>query len=268
MPSPFQTIEEAALAVLATGTAPDKADLAEQVAKAWNAGDLSFTFSGGPTPDRPARPDRPELIAPRDMPRRRLGGTKGRIALLHALSHIELNAIDLAFDIVARFGASMPRDFTHDWVSVGGEEGKHFNLLRARLESFSAQYGDLPAHDGLWEAAYETRNDLLARLAVVPLVLEARGLDVTPPMIDKLQKAGDPESAEILGIIYEEEKGHVAAGSRWFSFICDRDGLEPSDMFHDRVNRFFRGQLKKPFNDAARIAAGLPKKFYEPLAGS
>jgi len=161
---------------------------------------------------RPARPGRPRLCPPRDMPRRRNFGTPaGRIALLHALAHIELNAIDLAWDIVARFARDdTPHAFCDDWVHVAAEEAEHFALLADRLAALGAAYGELPAHDGLWEAAAATAHDLLARLAVVPLVLEARGLDVTPEMICRLERAGDAGSAAILRCIYEDEIGHVA----------------------------------------------------------
>jgi uncharacterized ferritin-like protein (DUF455 family) len=204
------------------------------------------------------------------MPKRRnFGSPAGRTALLHALAHIELNAIDLAWDMVARFAASgMPHAFYEDWVGVGAEEARHFLLLSDRLGEFGARYGDLPAHDGLWEAAAATSGDLLARLAVVPLVLEARGLDVTPAMAARLIRAGDTRSAAILQVIYEQEVGHVAIGQRWFDFLCHAAGLIPAQVFRDRVRRFFKGELKPPFNRAAREAAGLPADFYEPLAGS
>ncbi|WOF73611.1 ferritin-like domain-containing protein [Parvibaculaceae bacterium PLY_AMNH_Bact1] len=263
---PFSTVGEAALSVLQTADADAKADLAQKVGIAWAEGTLTFAFVEAAPPDRPARPARPELRLPRDMPRRRAGGEKGRFALLHSLAHIELNAIDLAFDMVARFGPNQPREFTADWVQVGSEEGKHFNLLNDRLKALSGAYGDLPAHDGLWDAAFATRHEILARLAVVPMVLEARGLDVTPPMIEKLLRAGDKASADILGIIYEEEKGHVAAGSRWFASEIDAQELEAESTFHDLVRRYFKGDLKRPFNDAARAAAGLTTNLYEPLA--
>ena len=155
-------------------------------------------------PLRPARPVYPELRPPRDMPKRRnFGSLAGRTALLHALAHIELNAIDLAWDMVARFAdAGLPREFLNDWVGVASEEAHHFSLLSARLADFGAKYGDLPAHDGLWEAAAATAGDLLARLAVVPLVLEARGLDVTPAMTEQLDRLGDAKSSAVLRLIY------------------------------------------------------------------
>jgi uncharacterized ferritin-like protein (DUF455 family) len=202
------------------------------------------------------------------MPRRKLGkDPAGRIALLHALAHIELNAIDLAWDIIARFPAeAMPRAFFDDWVSVADEEAKHFALLAARLAELGASYGDLPAHDGLWQAAMDTADDLLARLAVVPLVLEARGLDVTPAMIKRLEAVGDQASAALLQVIYRDEIGHVAIGKRWFDFLAERRGLEPKAAWQDLVRQRFKGRMKGPFNDEARAAAGFPATFYRPLA--
>ncbi len=202
------------------------------------------------------------------MPRRRAGGSlAGRIALLHALAHIELNAIDLAWDLIARFtGEEMPRAFYDDWVAVADEEARHHALIAARLAELGAAYGDLPAHDGLWEAAQATAHDLLARLAVVPLVLEARGLDVTPDMIERLGRLGDAASAKVLQVIYDDEIGHVGTGRRWFDWLCARHGLVPVESYHRLVRKYFRGALKPPFNRAGREAAGLPAAFYEALA--
>jgi uncharacterized ferritin-like protein (DUF455 family) len=216
----------------------------------------------------PARPERPILRPPREMPKRRAFGSQaGRIALLHALAHIELNAIDLGWDIIARFAAAdLPRAFFDDWVGVAAEEAAHFALLANRLGDFGARYGDLPAHDGLWEAATATADDPLARLAVVPLVLEARGLDVTPEMIARLERVGDMPSAAILRRIYRDEIGHVAIGLHWFDGLCHMRGLVPEEVFHDRVRRSFKGDLKPPFNHEARSAAGFPPHYYEPLA--
>ncbi len=195
------------------------------MAAAWAAGTLPLGDAAPPL--RPARPERPVLRPPREMAKRRnFGSTAGRIALLHALAHIELNAIDLGWDIIARFagarfaGGVLPRRLFDDWVAVAAEEAAHFALLTARLADFGAHYGDLPAHDGLWEAAAATEGDLLARLAVVPLVLEARGLDVTPQMAERLERAGDAASAALLDRIYREEIGHVAVGMRWFQRLC------------------------------------------------
>jgi uncharacterized ferritin-like protein (DUF455 family) len=220
-------------------------------------------------PPHPARPRHPLLRPPREMPKRRaFGSPAGRIALVHALAHIELNAIDLAWDLVARFAAEdLPSAFFDDWVGIAAEEAHHFELLAVRLADFGVVYGDLPAHDGLWEAAAATADDLLARLAVVPLVLEARGLDVTPEMAARLERIGDVQTAAILQRIYRDEIGHVAIGLRWFQHLCRTRGLDPETVFHERVRRCFKGHLKPPFNHEARAAAGFPVRYYEPLAG-
>jgi uncharacterized ferritin-like protein (DUF455 family) len=244
-----------------------KVALSRQLIGRWLAGDLPVGTAK--PPPRPARPGHPVLLPPRDMPKRRhFGSRAGHIALLHALAHIELNAIDLAWDIVARFaGPGLPRQFADEWADVAAEEAEHFALLASRLEALGAAYGELPAHDGLWEAAAATAHDLLARLAVVPLVLEARGLDVTPAMIQRLERAGDAESAAVLDRIYRDEIGHVAVGARWFERLCCERGEGPAAVYGDRVRCYFRGALKPPFNRAARDAAGLPAGWYEPIAG-
>ncbi len=256
------TLTEAACAVLCTADARDKAALARRVAQAWRTGALTEIGDSLP-PDRPSRPERPELMAPGKMPKRRSAGSETtRIALLHALAHIELNAVDLAWDLIARFAsADMPRAFFDDWVTVGDEEGLHFLLISDRLAVLGARYGDLPAHDGLWEAAAETAHDLMARLAIVPLVLEARGLDVTPGMIRRFDGAGDTQSADILRIVLRDEIGHVAVGKRWFDWLCDRTRNDSLDMWRKLVKRHFRGALKPPFNLEAREKAGFPPDF-------
>ncbi len=263
----METLQRAAASVLATCDAEVKARAARALSKSWHAGALQC---GAALTDlgRPGRPARPQLVAPKDVPRRRINrGSAGRIALLHALAHIELNAVDLAADMIARFGdEAMPKGFFDDWVRVLDDEGKHFALLSDRLRDLGSHYGALPAHDGLWEAAEATAKDLLARLAVVPLVLEARGLDVTPAMIAKLETVEDPESAAILKVIYEEEIGHVASGRRWFTWTAEQRGLDPWTAWPDLVRRHFRGQLKPPFNHQGRDAAGLPRSGYEGLA--
>lgn len=262
------TLAAAAVAALGTADVAAKTDAVGAFCRAWRAGGIGEIGAAAP-PDRPARPERPVLRAPREMPKRGKAGTQtGRIALLHALAHIELNAVDLACDIIARFtGAGLPRAFFDDWVMVADEEAQHFTLLADRLVALGAAYGDLPAHDGLWQAAAETAHDILARLAVVPLVLEARGLDVTPPMIANLRRAGDAPSAAMLERILADEIGHVAVGRRWFDHVCAARGLDPAPTYHDLVRRHFRGALKPPFNTEARERAGLEAAFYQPLAG-
>jgi uncharacterized ferritin-like protein (DUF455 family) len=256
------TLTAGAVAILATADPAAKACASRRLAEAWRSGKLLL----GDTlpPPRPARPARPLLRPPKEMPKRRAFGSHGgRVALLHALAHIELNAIDLGWDILVRFsGEALPREFFDDWVGVAAEEGVHFGLLARRLADFGARYGDLPAHDGLWEAASATAGDVLGRLAVVPLALEARGLDVTPEMIGRLERVGDPQSADLLRRIYRDEIGHVATGVRWFDYVCGVRGLVAEEVFQDRIRRYFRGGLKPPFNVAARTAAGFPARYY------
>lgn len=264
----FASLADAAAAVVSTPQPRDKAQLTHDAARLWRERQLSLARPLGdrPLPARPARPDRPELKAPRDMPRRSLNSPAGRIAFLHAIAHIELNAIDLAWDIIGRFAAvRMPRSFFDQWVRVADEEATHHGLLAERLAAFGAAYGDLPAHDGLWQAAAETGHDLTARLAIVPLVLEARGLDVTPAMIETFVAGGDAPTAAVLRRIYEDEKGHVFVGASWFRYLCDRQGRAAEPTFHALVRRHFRGALKPPFNDRARAAACLTSGFYRPL---
>ncbi|MFZ1813038.1 MAG: ferritin-like domain-containing protein [Rhizobiaceae bacterium] len=246
-----------------------KVERVREVAQLWFARQLSLRSANGTgaLATRPGRPAKPELVPPSSVPRRGIGSVKGRIALIHSLCHIELNAIDLALDIVCRFiRLDLPRSFFDGWMTVAFEEARHFSLLRARLRDLGADYGDLPAHDGLWEAASGTVDDLRARLALVPLVLEARGLDVTPSLIVALEKHGDPQTASILKIIYEDEKGHVAVGAKWFRFLCYRDGVEPAAAFQKLIRERFRGQLKPPFNDRARARSGITPAFYRSIS--
>lgn len=261
------TLGGAACTVLRTADAREKAEISRLAAAAWAKGALALEFTEAP-PERPARPARPQLLLPRDMPKRRAGGTlANRIALLHAVAHIELNAIDLAWDMVARFAhEDPPRSFFDDWVRVGDDEARHFLMLSDRLEALGAAYGDLPAHDGLWQAAVETAHDIKARLAIVPLILEARGLDVTPAMIERFRKYADEESAAALTVIFNDEISHVAAGKRWLDHFCAREKIDPRDTFQSLVRRHFRGDVKPPFNEPARSAADFPADFYAPLA--
>lgn len=259
----------AARSVVSAVDTARKVAIAKSTAKAWLGGRLSLgrLSADAPMPERPGRPERPKLLPPRQMPKRSTVGDKGRIALLHSLAHIELNAVDMTWDIVGRFiHADLPRTFFDNWVQVGLEEAKHFELIERRLNELGATYGDLPAHDGLWQAAQATGHDLLARIAVVPLVLEARGLDVSPGMIDALVQAGDRETAAVVEVIYRDEKRHVAFGAKWFRFLCERAGLAPEPAFHALVRANFRGPIKPPFNDKARSEAGLTPGFYKPLS--
>lgn len=256
--------------VLLTADPRAKAAAARATAAAWRSGALELGDAVA-APDTPARPETPLLVAPGKVPRRRLNSPAGRAALMHAIAHIEFNAIDLAFDLVVRFGLDPQisdterRSFIDDWIGVGDDEARHFVMVADRLEELDCHYGALPAHDGLWDAARATAGSLAARLAVAPLVLEARGLDVTPAMIQRLESAGDPESAAVLRVIYAEEVGHVAAGMRWFLVLCRQQDASPQDYFQALVRQYFRGNLKPPFNIPARDAADFPSSYYQPL---
>lgn len=264
------TLTEMACEVLSTADGRAKTALSRKYAAEWVAsrnGGTPIEVGIGNPPQRPARPEKPELMAPRDVPRRRTGSEAGRIALLHAVAHIELNAVDLHWDIIARFGhIKMPIGFYDDWVKSADEESKHFNLICDCLEEMGSFYGALPAHAGMWRSAEDTAEDIMGRLAVVPMVLEARGLDVTPGMIEIFRKAEATSAVEALEVIYSEEVHHVAYGSKWFHFLCGRHDFDPKDEFHRLVRHYFHGVLKPPFNEEKRAEAGLPPDFYWPLS--
>ncbi len=261
-----RSVAEACRAVLTAAAPADKVKAARAAARDWRLGRLAFAFDVA-MPDRPARPEQPELLPPNRMPKRGKGGSeRGRVALIHALAHIEFSAIDLAFDAVGRFGGEFPRGFTDDWMGVGADEAMHFALLDRRLKSLGSFYGAMPAHDGLWDAAAETAHDSLARLAVVPMVLEARGLDVTPATIERFSAADDVVTTRILTRIVNDEIRHVRAGTTWFESRCRELNRVPHATWHALVARHFRGAIKPPFNDSARDSAGLSREYYQPLA--
>lgn len=265
----MKPLAECAAEVLNTADGREKTARSRAHAKTWIAAravEADVSVGHASPPDHPARPPHPELVSPRDVPKRKPGSPAGRIALLHAVAHIELNAVDLHWDIIARFSDTpLPLGFYDDWVRAADEESKHFNLICDSLERLGSYYGALPAHAGMWRAAEETASDLLGRLAIVPMVLEARGLDVTPGMIEVFERAGDAPSVEALRTIYAEEVGHVAYGSKWFHFLCGRADVDPKPVFHALVRKYFPGGLKPPFNDERRAEAGIPPDFYWPL---
>jgi uncharacterized ferritin-like protein (DUF455 family) len=203
----------------------------------------------------PGRPERPELVDPARVPRRRLGSDEGRAALVHAVAHIEFNAINLALDAVYRF-RGMPLDYYRDLVSVAADEARHFQRVADRLAQLGFAYGDFPAHNGLWEMAEKTAHSCLQRMALVPRVLEARGLDVTPGMMQRLEQAGDAETVAVLAVILDEEVRHVEIGSRWFRYCCANEGVDPESTFFDLLERHYGGALRGPFNQEARRRAG------------
>ncbi|MBO9622346.1 MAG: ferritin-like domain-containing protein [Sphingomonas sp.] len=263
-----RSVAEAARAVLDAADPRAKVKAARAAARDWRLGRLEHRFDVA-MPDRPARPDAPELLPPNRMPKRGKGGSeRGRIALIHALAHIEFAAIDLAFDAVGRFGGQFARGFTDDWMQVGADEAMHFTLLDRRLHQLGSFYGAMPAHDGLWDAAAATAHDRLARLAVVPMVLEARGLDVTPATIERFAAADDVPTVRIFERILKDEVRHVRAGTVWFESACSEDRIDPATTWQALVRTNFRGLLKPPFNDSARNSAGLTRDYYAPLAVS
>ncbi|MEO6093205.1 MAG: ferritin-like domain-containing protein [Novosphingobium sp.] len=262
MPSVAAAIRAALLA----GEPRDKVMAARAVARDWRHGRLSFAFEVE-MPDAPGRPAKLELLSPGRMPKRGRGGTlAGRIALYHALAHIEFVAIDLALDMAGRFGATMSPAFVGDFLSVAADEAMHFALLDRRLAALGSHYGALPAHGGLWDTAYATRGDVSARLAVVPMVLEARGLDVTPITIVRLRAAGDEPGARLLQRILDDEIRHVRVGTKHFLEIANRLNENPETLWKTLIARHFRGRVSGPFNDSARESAGLPREFYAALA--
>ncbi len=210
-------------------------------------------------PSIPGRPALPLLVSPKEVPQRSLGNVAGRAALIHALAHIEFNAINLALDVVWRF-PGLPDAFYREWAHVAREEAYHFMLLREHLSKHGHQYGDFPAHNGLWEMAEKTKGDLLARLALVPRTLEARGLDASPAIRSKLAAVGDHEGAAILDIILRDEIGHVAVGNRWYRHVCDERGMDPVTTFAELARRFRAPRLQGPFNLDARRAAGFTEQ--------
>jgi uncharacterized ferritin-like protein (DUF455 family) len=215
----------------------------------------------------PGRPTRPELVAPTAVPRRRLGSDEGRAALVHAIAHIEFNAINLALDAVCRF-RDLPEQYYLDWISVAEDEARHFQLLHKRLGQLGKQYGDYPAHNGLWEMAEKTTDSCLVRMALVPRVLEARGLDVTPGMIERLRAVGDTETIAVLEVILAEEIRHVAIGTHWFNYCCKQQNKPPAETFLELLRSRFTGSIRGPFNVAARTEAGFTKAEMDGLVSA
>jgi uncharacterized ferritin-like protein (DUF455 family) len=252
--SDADSLFDAAQACLQASTPAAKVAATEAAAAAFGQGRLGFHGAPPQPIAAPGRPPRPRLVAARDLPKRGLGSTDGRAAFIHAIAHIEFNAIDLAWDAVYRF-RDMPPAYYSDWVGVAADEARHFGLLTDRLAELGHAYGDFDAHNGLWEMAEKTAGSCLARMALVPRVLEARGLDVTPAMILRLRQIGDEATATILELILREEIAHVAAGSRWFLWCCEREGREPQGTFAELLQSV-RAALRAPFNLDARRAAG------------
>ena len=253
----MNSLFDAARSCLDAASPEQKVERTFAAAQAFARGELAIP-QGAPPPEpirMPGRPARPVLVHPRELPRRGFGTKEGLAAFIHAVAHIEFNAIDLAWDAAYRF-RGMPDAFYADWIGVANDEARHFAMLRERLQQLGYDYGDFDAHNGLWEMAEKTAHDGLARMALVPRVLEARGLDVTPGMIAKLRSLGDTATVAILEIILREEVAHVAAGSRWYRWYCERAGVDHALRFRELLREYAGGVLHGPFNTDARLAAG------------
>ncbi|MFP4131401.1 MAG: ferritin-like domain-containing protein [Thiohalospira sp.] len=252
----MESLHDAARDCLLEPDVDAKLAATRRTAAAWRCGELQI--GEGVDPRRvedPGRPERPRLVPPRELPRRGPQSLQGRAALLHAVCHIEFNAINLAWDAVYRF-RDLPGEYYTDWVRIAAEETRHFVLVRRHLAALGYAYGDFDAHNGLWELAVRTDHDPLVRMALVPRVMEARGLDVTPGMRDRLAAVGDTAAAAILETILTDEVGHVEAGSRWFRYLCRQRGEEPEATYYRLVAAYLRGPVKPPLNRSARLAGG------------
>ena len=230
--------------------------LTDQLFNDWNNQQVERIIEGQVEDiDVPGRPLKPELVNPRQVPRRSLASEQGKKILLHSFAHIEFNAINLALDAAYRF-RDMPDEFIADWLLVAHEEAKHFRLINEYLKDLGAAYGAYDAHNGLWDMVCKTRHDVLHRMALVPRVMEARGLDVTPGLMDKFSNIGDQRAVDILQLIYQEEIGHVAIGNRWYRLCCEHRELNAQSTFQQLIEEYFGGKLRGPFNRTARLAAG------------
>ncbi|MGC2048464.1 MAG: ferritin-like domain-containing protein [Gallionella sp.] len=265
--TPPTELRKASLFWLAEGNPSYKAAGVHQLVQAWLSGriDLDTHATLGATQTIPGRPEKPELVSPLSVKRRSMITPQGRATLIHALAHIEFNAINLALDAIWRF-PDMPAAYYSDWLQVAGEEALHYSLLTGHLQRLGYAYGDFPAHNSLWEMAAKTQHDILARIALVPRTMEARGLDATPPVRAKLEQAGDLEAAEILNIILRDEIGHVAIGNRWYSYLCEQRGLEPAATYAQLAREYAAPVLRGPFNLEARRAAGFSELELAALA--
>ena len=256
---------EQALVCLRIEDPQQKVTATRQLQAGWLSGELNLEpLAEVVALPVPGRPEKPELVDARDVPRRNFSSLKGRLTLVHAIAHIEFNAINLALDAVYRF-QQMPQQYYTDWCRVAAEEALHFTLLSDYLESNGMRYGELSAHNGLWEMAVKTDFDVMVRMALVPRVLEARGLDVTPTMIEKLTSTGDSELISILERIFVDEIGHVKIGSYWYKLLCSERDLDPQTTFLQLIEEFMQGAKFGPFETQARIDAGFSREELQSL---
>lgn len=250
-------LREAALSCLAESCARRKVGAVARLGQVWKSGTMRLNVGAALVPDLPIPgfPERPELVSPLSVKRRTMLTVEGRATLIHALAHIEFNAINLALDAIWRF-AGMPEEYYADWLGVAVEEAYHFSLLAAHLQTLGFCYGDFPGHNSLWDMAERTSDDILARIALVPRTMEARGLDASPPVRAKLAQAGDMPAAHILDIILRDEIGHVGVGNRWYAWLCDQRGLEPVATYAALARQYKAPVMRGPFNLEARRQAG------------
>lgn len=253
----MKELRQSALAWLAERDIGKKSVGVASLHQAWQAGNISLNAtieltSALPIPGRPAKPD---LVSPLEVGKRSMRTAEGRAALIHALAHIEFNAINLALDAIWRF-ANMPENYYRDWLKVAAEEAYHFSLLNTHLQTMGYVYGDFAGHNSLWEMADRTKDDALARMALVPRTMEARGLDASPPLRNKLAQIGDTEAANILDIILRDEIGHVTIGNHWYNWLCEQRGLEPISTYDSLARQYNAPKLRRPFNLEARRKAG------------
>jgi len=268
----LKSVLDFAVAAMNECTMKGKVDLTLKAYKLWKEGKLSVREKGKSykAPQKPGRPKHFNVVPPSKTGKRGKGGSlSSRIALIHSFAHIESYAIDLSWDIMLRFNddtsVNLPDSFFGDWLKVAWDEARHYSMWAERLVELGSEYGKLPVHDGLWQSALESKDSLMNRLAIIHMVHEARGLDVTPKSIQRLKSGGDPKSATLLKEIYEDEITHVEAGVKWFKYLCTELKNEPIPTFHKIVKKNFRGPLKPPFNHEGREKAGFTKKWYLPL---
>jgi uncharacterized ferritin-like protein (DUF455 family) len=260
----MQNLHQMAFQCLTEKTLHNKLELASELDRLFSENLLEIVSFELPAVSEAGRPDLPELVHPREVPKRKLGTDQGKAAAIHSFCHIEFNAINLACDAVCRF-QDMPEQYYRDWCRVAAEEAYHFRLLQQRLQELGHEYGDFPAHNGLWELAQKTADDVLDRMALIPRVMEARGLDVTPMIQKKFRNVGDLETVEILDIILRDEITHVEAGSRWFLYICQQRGLEPEETYLSLVKAYMKGDVHCPMHFQARLEAGFSESELEQL---
>ncbi len=258
MPQEHRELRSQALQYLSISDPAEKCQAVSGLREAYQAGSVALDpgiLLSSDGLEIPGRPDRPELVNPGLVKRRSMATVEGRAVLIHALAHIEFNAINLALDAIWRFGG-MPHAYYEDWLRVAAEEAYHYDLLNRHLQSQGYAYGDFPAHNSLWEMVAKTTDSILARMALVPRTMESRGLDALPPIQEKLEQAHDQEAVRLLQIILNDEVGHVEIGNRWFNYECQKLGLDPIDAYAQLVKQYEAPKLRGPFNYAARKAAG------------